>query len=93
MSSEWRKAAKSLTSEELTQALKHQLENVGEKEAGIIRQLLGDEKKPLSEKQKYIYHHYIEETLVEKCGRPSCNNFVAAGVSYCPLCEIEYGHR
>ncbi|HAS6997956.1 TPA: hypothetical protein I7280_24380 [Vibrio parahaemolyticus] len=91
MSNEWRKAAKSLTDEERIQALEHQLENMDGAEAGIIRQLLGDEQKPLSEKQQYIYHHNIEETLVEKCGRSGCNEFVVAGVGYCPSCEIEFG--
>lgn len=91
MDSGWRKAARSLTDEERIKALEHQQEYVAEKEAGIIRQLLGEEQIPLSEKQQYVYEKNIEETLVEKCGMSACDNFTVAGEGFCPTCEIEYG--
>ena len=69
----------------------HQLENVNETEAGIIRQIIGDENKPLSKKQEYIYKKEIEPTLAEKCGIKGCEQFVPAGTDYCGSCEIEYG--
>lgn len=90
MTDDWRKAAQNLTDTERETALKNLLELVNEPEAGIIRQLLGDEKKPLTAKQQYVYDSHIEEALVEKCRNKSCGNFVPAGVSYCPTCEIEY---
>ena len=91
MTSEWKKAAQNLTDEEKLQALNYLLENMDGAEAGIIRQILGNEEKPLSEKQQYIYDKNIEPSLVEKCGGPGCNEFVLAGQGYCPSCQIEYG--
>ena len=91
MTDDWRKAAQNLTDTEREAALKNLLESASEPEAGIIRQILGDEKKPLTEKQQYVYDKHIEESLVEKCGNKNCGSFVPAGVNYCPTCEIEYG--
>ena len=91
MSDDWQKAAQSLTEVERESALKNVSENANNPEAGIIRQLLGKENKPLTEKQKYVYETSIEPTLVERCGNKGCNNFVPAGTNYCPTCEIEYG--
>ncbi|MDO6621200.1 hypothetical protein [Shewanella sp. 6_MG-2023] len=85
------KASQGFADDERKAALEHQLEIVNETEAGIIRQLLGVEKKPLSEKQEYIYKNKIEPALAEKCGIKGCGQFVPAGTDYCGSCEIEYG--
>lgn len=84
-------AAKNLTDTEIKIALENLLENVREPEAGIIRQILGPEQKPLSEAQMNVYNKYIFGALVEKCANQSCKNFTLAGVAYCPTCEIEFG--
>lgn len=84
-------AAKNLTDAEIRVALANLLEHASEPEAGIIRQLLGPEKKPLSEAQMNVYNKHILGALVEKCGNQSCKNFTLAGVDYCPTCEIEFG--
>lgn len=84
-------ASRSLSLNEKRMALANLLEFSGDPEAGIIRQLLGDKKKPLSKKQQYVFHNKIEPSLVEKCGCNGCVNFVIAGTSYCPSCNLEYG--
>lgn len=91
MTDGWRKAAQGLSDSERETALKNSLDCVGDTEAGIIRQLLGKDGKPLTEKQKYVYNNRIEMSLVEKCGRSGCSAFVPAGTNYCQTCEIEYG--
>jgi hypothetical protein len=83
---------RNFTDEEKETALRNLLENnPQDAEAGIIRQLLGDEKKPLSPDQQEVYERYIEPGLAEKCGFASCGRFVPAGVDYCGTCEIEFG--
>ena len=91
MTDAWKKAALELSDEEIKHALANALENANEPAAGIIRQLLGDEKTPLSPKQQHVYEKYILPSLVERCGNTGCLNFVPAGTNYCPTCEIEYG--
>lgn len=91
MTDEWKKAAQNLTPSERKLALENLLEDVDEPEAGIIRQILGDEGKPLSPKQAHVYKTRIEESLVERCGNKGCQNFVLAGVFQCSSCEIKYG--
>lgn len=91
MTDDWRKAAQNLTDTEKETALKNLLESASEPESGVIRQLLGDKKKPLTLKQQYVYDNHIEESLVEKCGIQGCGKFVPAGIDYCPTCEVEYG--
>jgi hypothetical protein len=93
MTDNWLRAARNLSDTERKTALKNLLENVNETEAGIIRQLLGDELKPLTEKQRYVYETHIEKALVERCGVPGCSNFVPAGTAsgYCQTCEVKYG--
>ncbi|MEZ8542920.1 hypothetical protein AB6C74_08750 [Vibrio splendidus] len=78
-------------SENEISGLKNQVENsnLNTKEDGIGRQILGEEKKPLSEKQQYVFNSKIKPTLSEKCS--TCTASVPAGVDYCPTCEIEYG--
>jgi hypothetical protein len=92
MTDPWLQAARNFTDEEKETALRNLLENTPGAEAGIIRQLLGDEKKPLSPSpQQEVYERYIEPGLAEKCGFASCGRFVPAGVDYCGTCEIEFG--
>jgi hypothetical protein len=91
MLDDWREAARSLTEVEREAALRNILENANDPEAGIIRQLLGKDKKQLTEKQKYVYETNIEPALVERCANKSCRNFVHAGTDYCPTCKIKYG--
>lgn len=91
MTDEWRQAAQNLSDPEKRKALESLLENVNEPKAGIIRQILGGEKKSLTEKQQHVYEKYIEPALVEKCGAPGCRSFSVAGETYCPTCAIEYG--
>ncbi|MEZ8463997.1 hypothetical protein AB6D04_07030 [Vibrio splendidus] len=93
MTTDFKNAAKALTDDEIKEALENYLENNGgdEAESGIVRQLLGEEQKPLSSKQQYIFENEIEPCLVEKCGMQSCKKFVPSGRDYCPTCEIEYG--
>lgn len=57
---------------------------------GIIRQKLGNKKKPLSTKQQYVYDNEILPSLVEKCGLNGCQNFVPVGTGSCGTCSIEY---
>lgn len=91
MNDEWRKAAQNLSDSEKKTALENLQENANEPEAGVIRQTLGEEQKPLTKKQKHVYEKYIEPALVEKCGAPGCSSFSLAGESYCPTCAIKYG--
>jgi hypothetical protein len=92
MTDPWLQAARNFTDEEKETALRNLLENnPQDAEAGIIRQLLGDGKKPLSPDQQEVYERYIEPGLAEKCGFASCGRFVPAGVDYCGTCEIEFG--
>lgn len=88
---QWVDEAKKLSEYETLQALKNILE-MGDNNTncGIIRQKLGNEKKPLSEKQQYVYDHDILPSLVEKCGLNGCQNFVPAGTGSCQNCLIEY---
>ncbi|WP_157958779.1 hypothetical protein [Salinicola sp. RZ23] len=91
MPDEWKEAAKELPDDEKRRALKYIAENSSGPMAGIARQILGEEKKPLTNNQKHIYEDSIEPSLVEKCGGPGCKNFAVAGDTYCPTCAIEYG--
>ena len=91
MTDEFSKAAKNLTDSERKKALESVLDNLNDPEAGIIRQILGDKSKPLTEKQMKVYEKYIEPALVEKCGAPGCKRFSLAGETYCATCAIEYG--
>ena len=91
MTDQFLKASQALADDERKAALEHQLEYVNETEAGIIRQVLGDENKPLSKKQEFVYKNNIEPTLVEKCGIKGCGQFVPTGTEYCGSCGIEYG--
>lgn len=90
-SSEWEQAVANLCDVEREEALRHLVEIADETRAGIIRQLLGEEQKPLSQAQQHVYKKYIEPELIERCGRSGCTTFVPAGTNYCPMCEIEYG--
>ena len=88
---QWADAAKKLSDDETLQALKYTLEMGGDDtHCGIIRQKLGNEKKPLSAKQQYVYDTEILPALVEKCGLNGCQNFVPAGTESCQNCSIEY---
>jgi hypothetical protein len=90
--SEWDEAVKNLCPIEIEQALRHILDlNHNDTQSGIIRQILGDEKKPLSETQNFVFKKDIEPSLVERCGITGCKNFVPAGTDNCPCCQIEYG--
>ncbi|MGF1903436.1 hypothetical protein [Aliivibrio sifiae] len=91
MTNEWNEAVQQLSDDEIKQALQNQLEHMNETEAGITRQILGSEQKPLSQKQQSVYEKKIKPTLVEKCGNTGCGRFVIAGVFLCQVCEIEYG--
>ena len=79
-----------LSEDEIT-GLKNQVEGscLNDTGDGIARQILGDDEKPLSEKQQYVFDNKIKPTLSEKCS--TCIEKVPAGVDYCPTCEIEYG--
>jgi len=90
MSDKFKEAAQNLCDDERTIALKERLDYVDATESGIIKQILGREGKPLSNKQKFIYQTKIEPTLVEKCGIQGCEKFVPAGTGYCDSCQIEY---
>lgn len=90
MMSEWRKAAQNLCDSERKEALRELLRHAKDPEAGIIRQILGGSGKPLTAEQQHVYDKYIEESLVEKCGRPGCEKFMRTGKDYCSVCEIEY---
>lgn len=88
---QWADAAKKLSEDEKLQALEYMLEMGGsDTHCGIIRQILGNEQKPLSAKQQYIYDNQILPSLVEKCGLNGCQNFVPAGTGSCQNCSIEY---
>ncbi|QTR54489.1 hypothetical protein [Thiothrix unzii] len=91
MTDKFSKAAKDLTDSERKKALESVLDNANETEAGIIRQILGEDGKPLTEKQKKVYEKYIEPALVEKCGALGCTRFSLAGETYCATCAIDYG--
>jgi len=91
MEIDWNKAAKDLTDDDRIKALNNLLDTVNDTQAGIIRQILGDEEKLLSDKQQSIYDGKIEPALVEYCGCLSCKTIVVTGNYYCPSCEIEYG--
>jgi len=91
MTDKFKEAAQALSDEERTAALKDRLDYVNETEAGIIRQILGNEGKALSKKQEYVYTTQIEPSLVEKCGIQGCGQFVPAGTDYCGSCQIECG--
>ncbi|WP_440886733.1 hypothetical protein [Vibrio sp. WZ-1] len=92
MSFDFKAAAEQLTDDEREEALNHYLEINGgsDAESGIVRQLLGEESKPLSEKQKYVYENNVVPCLAEKCGIPSCTAIIPAGREYCPSCEIKF---
>lgn len=79
-----------LSEDEIT-GLKNQLENscLDTTSDGITRQILGDDEKPLSEKQQYVFDNKIKPTLLEKCS--TCVAKVPAGIDFCPTCEIKYG--
>lgn len=79
-----------LSEDEIT-GLKNQVEGsyLNTTGDGIGRQILEDDKKPLSEKQQYVFDNQIKPKLFEKCS--TCIEMVPAGVDYCPTCEIEYG--
>jgi hypothetical protein len=62
-----------------------------EVEAGILRQVLGPEQKPLSSKQHRVYEKRIEPSLWETCGNCPAQIALGSGGGYCPTCEIEYG--
>lgn len=88
---QWADAAKKLSDDEILQALEYTLEMGGnDTHCGIIRQKLGNEKKPLSAKQQHVYDNEILPSLVEKCGLNGCQNFVPAGTGSCGMCSIEY---
>jgi hypothetical protein len=91
MSDEWLQAAQNLSDPEKKRALESLLETADEPQAGIIRQILGEEKRTLTDKQQLVYDKYIEPTLVEKCGGPGCKGFAVAGEGFCPSCAIKYG--
>lgn len=91
MADEWQKAARNLSDAEIKEALRELLEHASEPSAGIIRQILGEENKSLSDKQQHVYDNYIEPSLVEKCGRPGCGSFVVAGRNFCPTCDVDFG--
>ncbi|MBX9936091.1 MAG: hypothetical protein K2Y10_05815 [Burkholderiaceae bacterium] len=91
MKDEFSQAAQNLTDSEKKKALESLLDNANETEAGIIRQILGKEGKPLTEKQNEVYKKHIEPALVEKCGVLGCTRFSIAGETYCATCAIEYG--
>jgi len=93
MSDEWRDASSELTDIERKAALESVLECANDPEAGIIRQLLGKEGKPLSEKQDAVFVRYIERALVERCGVRGCSELVPAGFSYCSGHAIKYGEE
>ena len=80
-------------SEDEVIALKNQVDGafLNPKGYGVGKQILGDEKKPLSDKQQYVFDNEIKPTLLEKCA--TCVSKVPAGVDYCPTCEIEYGNN
>lgn len=84
-------AAKNLTDDQRKSALENRSEYAREPEAGVIRQILGEEQKPLTAKQQNVYDNYIEPSLVEKCAIQGCKNLVPAGTDFCPNCEVEYG--
>lgn len=86
-----KQAIEGLSQKERECALRHLLNNASDTEAGIIRQLLSPDRKPLSKKQQIIYENRIEPSLVEECGTNLCPNFALAGVDYCSTCSIEYG--
>lgn len=91
MTDEWTEAARKLADDEKQRALENILDNSSSPEAGIVRQILGEENKPLTKKQQHVYENSIEPSLVERCGSQGCQNFTVAGDAYCPTCEIEYG--
>lgn len=91
MGDEWSKAVENLSEQERKNALENLQDIATETESGIIRQILGKEQKPLTDKQQLVFAKYIKPSLVERCGVPSCKNLVPSGEIYCATCSIEYG--
>lgn len=83
--------ARNLTDDQRRAALENRLEYAREPEAGIIRQLLGEEQIPLTARQQNVYDNYIVPSLVERCANRRCSILVPAGTGFCPICEVEYG--
>ncbi len=79
-----------LSENEIT-GLKYQVDNahLNSPGDGISKQVLGEERNPLTKNQQYRFENDVKPTLLEKCS--SCPKEVPAGVDYCPVCEIEYG--
>lgn len=67
------------------------LGTVNETEAAIIRQVIADPDKLLSEKQQVVFDKHIVPAMVEKCSRPGCSGFTMPGVKLCPSCEAKFG--
>lgn len=88
---EFATAAKMLSDDQRKEAMETLLDTVNETEAGIIRQILADPDKPLSEKQQAVFDKHIEPAMVEKCGRSGCSGFTMPEVELCPSCEAKFG--
>ncbi|MBD8696611.1 hypothetical protein [Stenotrophomonas sp. CFBP 13718] len=73
----------------MEELLQYESDMVDDRCAGVLRQLLHPDQKPLTPNQQYIYDALIEPRLAEKCS--NCTTFVPAGVDNCQNCDIRYG--
>lgn len=86
---EFEQAAKQLCLEQQQEAMSNMVELANDTEAGIMRQLLAEPNKPLTQKQQQVFDTHILPSMVERCS--TCSGFSLAGVAYCDTCAVKYG--
>ncbi|AYL16401.1 hypothetical protein D9N00_19155 [Pseudomonas syringae pv. actinidiae] len=80
-----------LSDEQQKEGLNEILDNAGDVESGIIRQVLDRGLEGLSEKQLWIFTNKIDPLFEESCMIKSCTRRAFVGRAYCDVCGIEYG--
>lgn len=79
-----------LSDEQQTEGLNEILENAGDAESGIIRQVLDRGLESLSKKQLLVFTNNIDPLFEEACMVPGCKRSAFVGRAYCDVCGIKY---
>lgn len=89
---EFEDAAKRLSRAQQKEAMERVLEGADGAVAGIIRQILAEPNKALSNAQQAVYDQQILGSMVEKCSQHKpCNGFTLPGDEFCDSCAIKFG--
>lgn len=85
---EFEEAAKRLCPEQQQEAMLNLLDDANETEAGIMRQLLAEPGKPLTQRQQNVFDKHILPSMVERCS--TCSGFSLSGNQFCDSCAIKF---